>query len=127
MACIYEAVSKMRGNTTSTTAGYIIVLVVLALQYVLLGKRMESLMEEHAGMTTLIQRLVFEAGKMKLDVPGDDRDEEAKIADISSDESLDSASLDGHSINEDVEHSDERSQPSSASDRSDEWSASELG
>ena len=117
MAYIYEAVSKMRGNTTSTTAGYIVMLVVLALQYVLLGKRIDSLMAAHAGMSTLINRMTNEAASLRHEVavlPAH-KDEVAYFS--SDDESLDSAGSDGHRSHK--EHSDERSQSPSGSDLED--------
>ena len=109
----------MASNTTSTTAGYIIVLVVLALQYVLLGKRIDSLMAAHAGMSTLMNRMTNEAasltGRHEVAVLAAHKNEVAYFS--SDDESLDSAGSDGHRSHK--EHSDERSQSPSGSDLED--------
>jgi hypothetical protein len=118
MAYAYEAVSKMKSNTTSTTAGYIVMLIVLGLQFFLLARRIEALMEEHAGMTTLIQRLAFEAGKLRVDnhESHKDRDPEAHANTDSS--SLRSASSAASSDEEEGRDLDEKSHSSSVSSAS---------
>jgi hypothetical protein len=117
MAYIYEAVTRMQSNTTSTTAGYVVMLFVLSLQFLLLGKRIEALMEDHAGMRTLIKRLAYEAGKLKAQsaLAGAD-------ADAASDGSVNMNSGDGSELDseEDPAETDEELSPS----ESDE---SELG
>jgi hypothetical protein len=117
MAYIYEAVTRLQSNTTSTTAGYVVMLFVLSLQFLLLGKRIEALMEDHAGMMTLIRRLAYEANKLKAQsaVAGAD-------ADAASGGSVNMSSGDGSELDseEDPAETDEELSPS----ESDE---SELG
>ena len=61
----YEAITRMHSNTSFTIAAYVVVVFVLAVQYLLLGVRMGDLMEDYAGMSTLITRLSAEASKLK--------------------------------------------------------------
>jgi len=70
---MHETVTKLHSNNTSTTAAYIVMLVVLILQFFMLGSRIEVLMENNAGMVTLVRRLVLEAGRLsiKLDAVAD--------------------------------------------------------
>ncbi len=122
MAYIYEAVTRMHSNNTSTTAGYVVMLVVLALQFLLLGKRIEALMEDHAGMMTLIKRLAYEAGKLKAQSVLAGADADAAGNDAASNSSVNMSSGDSAELDSEADPSETDEAPSPS--ESDE---SELG
>jgi hypothetical protein len=104
---VHETVTKLHSNNTSTTAAYIVMLVVLILQFFMLGSRIEVLMEDNAGMVTLVRRLMMEAGRLsiKLDAVADSKGqlEDVESAGSSTSPSDGSGSSDGESDEENSE------------------------
>jgi hypothetical protein len=67
-----EALTNQQQSSSTILGAYIVVLVVLILQYLLLGHRVERLIARHTGMLNVIRRLMAAAND--ADIPDDTKD-----------------------------------------------------
>jgi hypothetical protein len=67
-----EALTNQHRSSSTILGAYIVVLVVLMLQYLLLGHRVERLIARHTGMLNVIRRLM--AAAADAEIPDDTKD-----------------------------------------------------
>ena len=67
-----EALTNQQQSSSTILGAYIVVLVVLMLQYLLLGHRVERLIARHTGMLNVIRRLMAAAND--AEIPDDTKD-----------------------------------------------------